>query len=152
MCFKYTLNETFRNIFCCSRTAMIHEYIRDVLARDETTITRCGPLPSWAPKIKTFKFFQTLRFLVSKSRLRYYSFYCKNQNSRKSKFTKMLLKNFRMSDRKVTICPGKCSISGKLTICPEKPGKINTCTEKFWYIRKKLATFPPQTLLIRCLF
>ena len=32
------------------------------LARVETTRTRCGPLPSWAPKIKTFKFFQTLRF------------------------------------------------------------------------------------------
>jgi hypothetical protein len=38
----------------------------------------------------------------------------------------MLLKNFRMLDRKVTICPEKCSISGKLTVCPEKPGKINT--------------------------
>jgi hypothetical protein len=28
-----------------------------VLARGEITRTRCGPLPSWDPKIKTFKFF-----------------------------------------------------------------------------------------------
>ena len=39
-----------------------HGYIRDVLARDEPTRTRGGPLPSWTPKIKTLKFFQTLRF------------------------------------------------------------------------------------------
>jgi hypothetical protein len=35
---------------------------RDVLARDETTRTCCGPLPSWAPKIKTLEKIENIDF------------------------------------------------------------------------------------------
>jgi hypothetical protein len=33
-----------------------------VLARDEPTRTCCGPLPSWAPKIKTLKKIKNMEF------------------------------------------------------------------------------------------
>ena len=35
---------------------------RDVLARDEPTRTCCGPLPSWAPKIKTLEKIKNVDF------------------------------------------------------------------------------------------
>ena len=117
-----------------------HIWFRDVLARVETTRTHCGPLPSWAPKIKTFKFFQTLRFLVSKSRLRYYSFYCKNQNSRK-----YYGKIFVCWTEKLRYAPKKISISGKLPICPENflhSWKNNYMSEKIWVYPKKFGDLP----------
>jgi hypothetical protein len=110
-------------------------------ARVETTRTRCGPLPSWAPKINTFKKFQTLRFLFSKSRLRYYSFYCKNQNSRK-----YYGRIFVCWTEKLRYAGKKFGISGKLRICRETflhsrkkyyvPWKILVYTEK-------IGDFPP---------
>jgi hypothetical protein len=36
--------------------------IRDALARDEPTRTCCGPLPSWAPKIKTLELIKNIDF------------------------------------------------------------------------------------------
>jgi hypothetical protein len=39
-------------------------YFRDVLARDEPTRTWCGPLPSWAPKIKTLEKIKNIDFIL----------------------------------------------------------------------------------------
>jgi hypothetical protein len=45
---------------------------RDVLARDEPTRTCCGPLPSWAPKIKTLEKIKNIHFNFENQDLRKY--------------------------------------------------------------------------------
>jgi hypothetical protein len=43
---------------------MLIRHLRDVLARDEPTRTCCGPLPSWAPKIKTLEEIKNIDFIL----------------------------------------------------------------------------------------
>jgi hypothetical protein len=46
----------------CAIVGISVKCIRDVLAKDEPTRTCCGPLPSWAPKIKTLEKIKKYRF------------------------------------------------------------------------------------------
>ena len=117
---------------------------RDVLARDEPTRTRCGPLPSWAPKIETLKKINNMDFNFQNqdqdiTNYNSYIVKIKIYENTTEIFSYVGRKNYDMSG-KIIVFPGK------ITVCAENffiPGKITICAEKFLYVQKNLAISPP---------
>ena len=89
-------------------------FARDVLARDEPTKTaRCGPLSSWAPKIKTLEKIKNIDFNFQDWDITIYIVKIKIYENSTETFSYVGRKNVRNARKNY-------DMSGKFFVCPEK--------------------------------
>jgi hypothetical protein len=93
-----------------------------VLARDEPTRTRCGPLPSWAPKIETLKKINNIDFNFQNQDQDITNYNSYNVKI-KIVFSYVGRKNYDMSGKKF-LFQENYNMCGKNFVCPEKIGEL----------------------------